>query len=149
MADPFDPSEWDVPDTHTHCIYTDDRAQCWAVVDYEDYLWAVQWKWKLKAARGGRKFYVCRTASFKDSTGKWRDSTWFLHVEIMKRTGIQKPTPFHDITDHRDGVSLNCRRYNLRWATASMNRRNINGQHPIDLLEYAYGTLPTLGNGGE
>lgn len=145
MADPFDPCVWDVPDQHEHRIYTDDRAQTWVVVDYVDYLWAVQWKWKLKPARGRRKFYACRTTTFKNEEGAWRDTTLFLHVEIMKRTGIVKPTEAHFITDHRDGDSHNCRRSNLRWATPSMNRLNINGKHPYDLLENAYGDIQVLG----
>lgn len=38
-------------------------------------------------------------------------------------------------TYHRDGDTLNCRRGNLRWATHSLNARNVRGSHSHDLIE--------------
>ena len=60
--DPFDPNHLFVERDYEFRIYGDDREGCWAVVDEVDYQWAIQWKWRLKPSRGGRKFYLYRTA---------------------------------------------------------------------------------------
>lgn len=131
--DPFDPNL--IVDDHEYRIYGDDLAQTWVVVDREDYLWAVQWKWKWKTSRGKRKFYMCRTLTYKNRFGTQSDTSLFLHVAIMKRTGIIPPSPKHTIVDHRNGDERDCRRPNLRWATPSMNRKNLYGMYPHDLME--------------
>lgn len=59
----------------------------------------------------------------------------YIHVEIMRRTTILPPAPGFKIVDHRDGDELNCRRANLRWATPRMNRMNLFGAYPEDLLD--------------
>lgn len=100
-------------------------------MDYDDYLWACRYKWAIKWSRGGKKCYLYRTG--RDENGKTKSE--YLHVEIMKRTGIEPPSPEHTITDHRDGNSLHCRRKNLRWATLTMNRQNRFGSHPHDLVD--------------
>lgn len=133
ILDPFDPNNW-VEDGHEHRIYADDYALRWAVVDAIDYGWAVQWRWNINKphpTRNGGKHYLTRNPG----NGKVYRPKLYLHVEIMKRTGIVPPSPAHTITDHRDGNEFNCRRSNLRWATPKMNRMNIKGAYPHDLVE--------------
>jgi hypothetical protein len=129
-----------IPMPHDDCrIYGDDRGELCAFVDAIDYQWAVQWIWSPKWSRGGRKFYLRRNVQEQlgpdyecPVTGRRLRNrvqrTLFLHVAIMKRTGIEPPSPEHTMVDHRDSDSLNCRRGNLRWATPSMNAKNINGK---------------------
>jgi len=119
-------------------IYGDDRASMWALVDEIDYQWAVKWRWSSKKSRGGRKIYLRRNVTTSNGSyyceergGVLRDrkqKTLFLHTAIMQRMGDVPPTNKHLMIDHRNGNGLDCRRANLRWASASMNRRNINGK---------------------
>jgi hypothetical protein len=127
----LNPNNW-VPDTeHEHRLYLDDHAGVYAVLDYEDWLWAIRWRWMGVTSRGGSKIYARRTARLRG--GGWRSV--FLHVEVMLRSGIEPPSSAHRIVDHRNGKSLHCRKSNLRWATGSMNRRNLYGQYPHDMME--------------
>jgi hypothetical protein len=112
-------------------IYGDDLAQIWSVVDEEDYHHLSQWKWSPKWSRGQRKFYLRRNVqvgrrSFRTQT------TLYLHEAVMMNAGIKRPSDAHLIIDHRDGNSMNCRRSNLRWATHSMNARNLFGSKAED-----------------
>jgi hypothetical protein len=88
----------------------------------------------VRPSRGGRKFYAVRSAH-RQIAGKRHCRTFYLHVEIHKRTGVPPPSAAHIIVDHRDGDSFNCRRSNLRWATYSMNSMNTFGRIPHDLIE--------------
>lgn len=124
-ADVFDPRTWSAEEPIFR-VYGDVRAEVFAIVDEADYAWAVQWMWTTKKSRGGRQFYVCRQLT-RWTGGLRANRTLMLHVEVMLRTGTPKPTPEHSMVDHRDGDPMNCRRGNLRWATPSMNRRNIRG----------------------
>jgi hypothetical protein len=129
--DLFNPRTWLwLDETKEYRLYLDPQCEKYAVLDYIDYIWAIQWKWKRNASRGRRKWYAVRSTRVDGIA-----VTHFLHVEIMERTGIVRPEWPQVITDHRDGDSMNCRRQNLRWATKSMNRRNIYGQYPHDLVE--------------
>lgn len=93
--DPFDPNTWQ-PDKHEFRIYGDDLAQKWVVVDEIDCHFLIQWKWNPKPGRRGA-FYLRRAVG----GNRWRSVdrepvlTLYLHVEIMKRTGIEPPTPEH------------------------------------------------------
>lgn len=126
MFDMWDPNNWNLEPQH-YRVYGDVAASLFAEVDEEDYQWAIQWLWHHKWSRGHRKVYICRQLTARYGNGVRFNSTVMLHIEIMKRTGIAPPSPLHTLVDHRDGKSLNCRRYNLRWATHSMNRTNIGG----------------------
>jgi hypothetical protein len=110
-----------------------------AQVDEIDYDWAKQWLWgycfsKLRKNYGLEKSYAKRV--YRPDGAKGVRQTIFLHKAILVRSLGPPPDQYHTIGDHRDGNSLNCRRYNLRWATPSMNRLNINGAYPTDLLEF-------------
>ena len=131
--DPFDPNNWDLT-PYPRRVYLDDKAETFVLVDEIDYQWALQWRWHINkphAKRNGKKLYACRS---QGGGGRYKPKL-YLHVEIMKRTGIIPPTPDFIIVDHRDGKELNCTRTNLRWATPRMNRMNLNGAYPTDLLD--------------
>jgi len=123
VPDPFDPRFLDFGDQHEYKIYGDDHALTFARVDQIDYQWAVRWRWNVTFDKHGKKPYFRITVS---ETGR-PDYTVYLHVEIQKRKGEPQP-PHHTISDHLNGDSSDCRRFNLGWATPSMNRRNIFGQ---------------------
>ena len=127
----LDPNTW-VIEPHEFRVYGDDRAQLWVVVDEEDYQWALQWRWCFKFSR---KTYLRRAVAIWENRVKIKTISIYIHVEIMKRTGIVPPSPRHVIADHRDGDEFNCRRSNLRWATHSMNSLNRKGSHPHDLID--------------
>lgn len=134
-TDPFDPRCWSIEEPEGR-IYLNDHLEPFVSLDYEDYLWACKWRWSIKHSRGENLIYAYRTlteGSIKDGTRRKR--SLYLHVEIMKRSGILPPSEKHTIVDHRDSNTLNCRRRNLRWATPSMNAKNRNGRCPQDLFE--------------
>jgi len=128
--DDWDPNTWTAY-KHEHRIYANDAASIYAVVDEVDYQFFSYWRWSWKASRGGNKIYLYRTLNLANDI----HTSLYLHVAIMVAKGVEKPSPLHTIADHRDGNSLNCLRRNLRWATPSMNRRNIYGQNGYDLIE--------------
>lgn len=121
----WDPNTWG-REPHEFRIYGDNRAKLWAVVDEEDYHFFIKWLWNPKICRYG-KIYLRRTHYFGEGRGG-RQVTFYLHIEIMKRTGILQPSPLHNIVDHRNGHELDCRRRNLRWATPRMNGHKMIGK---------------------
>jgi len=123
-CDPFDLEAWPIEDTPQR-IYGDAALSIWGLVDPIDYPWASQWCWSI-LRRPGRKPYLKRTRDvYAEGYGRQRCEAVYLHVEIMKRTGIAPPTPEHVLVDHIDYLdTLNNCRHNLRWATYSMNNRN-------------------------
>lgn len=100
-------------------IWLDTAAGIYATVSFEDYAWALQWKWQITWDRHKRKAYATRSTGAK-SNGRRK---LYLHKEVLKRTGKLPPTESHTIGDHGDGNSLHCERDNLEWATPSQNRR--------------------------
>lgn len=103
-----------------HRIWLDVEAGVYATVSFEDYAWALQWRWQITWDRHKRKAYATRSTS--DGT-RHRRIKLYLHKEVLKRTMKLPPTPKHTMGDHGDGNSLNCERWNLDWATPSQNRR--------------------------
>lgn len=99
-------------------IWLDVEAGIYAVVSEEDYAWTLQWCWQITWDRHKRKAYATRS-----TRDRGRRIKYYLHKEILKRTGKLPPTRRHTMGDHGDGHSLNCQRWNLDWATASQNRR--------------------------
>jgi hypothetical protein len=81
-----------------------------AKVDLEDAEWAVSHLWHaMRVVRSGREWvYACRKPGI------------YLHREIAKRMGMSASA----LVDHRDGDTLNDRRYNLREADHSLNGLN-------------------------
>lgn len=113
-----------VIDSGNFRIYGDNNAQTWCEVSEEDYQWAIQWRWHINHPhknRNGAKQYFVR----QQSNGDRAKPKLYLHIEIMKRSGIAPETPEHKLVDHIDGNEWNNRRDNLRWATSTMNNRNV------------------------
>jgi hypothetical protein len=102
-------------------IWLDVEADIFVVVSREDYDWANKWKWQITWDRHKRKVYATRSPG--RLTDGSRSPKLYLHKEILKRKDILPPTSRHTMGDHGDGQSRNCQRYNLSWATPSMNRR--------------------------
>lgn len=100
-------------------LWLDPACTIYAVVSDEDYAWAIQWKWQITWDRHKRKAYATRSTGSR-TTGRRK---LYLHKEILVRSGKLQPSRRHTMGDHGDGNSLNCCRYNLDWATPSMNRR--------------------------
>ena len=136
----LDPTTWatQIPSGPRRIYLSDTDDSLFVLIDPDDYEWASQWLWAPKKDKHGRKHYAYRTKTQR-SGGVKASASIFLHKEVLERAGAKPPTEKHTIGDHRNGDSLDCRKINLRWATPSMNRRNINGCHPHDLTEAAYG----------
>jgi len=104
--------------TIEHRIWLDVEAGIYATVSFEDYAWALQWKWQITWDRHKRKAYATRSTHAGP-----RRIKLYLHKEILVRSMKLPPCGKHVMGDHGDGDSLNCRRDNLEWATPSQNRR--------------------------
>lgn len=107
-------------------VWLDVANDIFAVVSDEDYAWAIQWCWQITWDRHKRKAYATRSTVIGGRRVKK-----YLHKEILARKDILPPSAKHTMGDHGDGHSLNCQRYNLSWATASMNRRTARPPVPI------------------
>lgn len=92
----------------------------YATVSFEDYAWALQWKWQITWDRHKRKAYATRSTT---DGGRHRRIKLYLHKEILIRTMKLPPSKRHTMGDHGNGNSLCCERWNLEWATPSQNRR--------------------------
>lgn len=128
----LDPNNWH-PIDHEFRIYGDDNAQTWAVVDQDDYDWAIRYRWNWARKRNG--LYMRRGVSLYNAGQRAGTKTVYLHIEVMKATGIEPPSPDHLLVDHRDGDTTNCRRRNLRWATYEMNGKNKLGKFSSELWD--------------
>lgn len=136
------PEDWPRPEIlfaedHSPCrIYGDDRETLWALVDRADYQFLIQWRWSPKFSRGAKKFYLRRNVQVGIKSCRVQ-KTLFLHTAVMQRMGCIPPTEKHILVDHINGDGLDCRRANLRWATHSMNRRNVKGRDS-ETLHFRY-----------
>lgn len=106
-------------------IWLDVDLGIFCTVSFEDYEWALTWKWQITWDRHKRKAYATR-------------STWdgsrrvklYMHKEILARAMKLPPTKRHTMGDHEDGESLHNERGNLNWATPSQNRRTARPPSP-------------------
>jgi hypothetical protein len=130
QADDWGLNEWLAEyDAHMFCIYAPDlRTYC--VVDEIDYQFCLEYRWCLKTSRGIS--YFRRAVSSWHCGVRGPNTTVYLHVEIMRRTGIAPPCEGYTLVDHRDGDTFNNRRKNLRWSNHSLNAKNIGGKIPYD-----------------
>lgn len=124
--DPFDPTTWAIEPRTITLDWTGDH---YAIVDACDYDTVMRFNtWCLKPSK--------HTAYAR--TYKWEGGhryPIFLHRVVMLLTGKEPPTPAHTIVDHINGNGLDCRRINLRWATSSMNNKNMKGSmHREELI---------------
>jgi len=104
----FDPTEWGDLDEPVPLYLSEDIC---CILDFEDYLWAIQWLWKPAIRNGG--IYAARS---------FGGSTLYLHREIMLR--IERPKWQHTSVDHINRDTLDDTRQNLRWTTVKQNNRN-------------------------
>lgn len=125
----LDPNNWNtlLADNHEHRVYLDNTGELYAVIDKEDYQWAVQWRWCAKRDPNG-KVYARRAVGENANGQRLRTRTIYLHIEIMKRAKKRKRFPQQCLVDHRNGRSLDCRRVNLRWASYQQNNWNLFGR---------------------
>lgn len=121
MVDLFDPRTWAEPEPCN--LYLDNNERLFVLVDEIDFTWACRWRWFPKFNSRKRKVYAFRNLTVRRNGVRY-DRSVYLHVEIMIRTGIYRPTADHVVCDHINGKSLDCRRVNLRWATRSENGKN-------------------------
>jgi hypothetical protein len=162
VLDFLNPTTWPLSPPHEFRIYGDDNAQTYVIVDEEDYQFLIQWKWSWDnpGIRNGkprreprlrrnfqttleRKEYNVGGYYVNPITGnevrlrhpRVQQTVW-LHVVVMLRTGIAPPSEHHHLVDHRSSNHLDCRRSNLRWATGSMNAKNLNGLHEHSLGDW-------------
>jgi hypothetical protein len=135
--DPFDPTAWK---RKPPCrIYAADGIR-YALVDEEFYSQLVtmratrygetrprRWNPKpLHPKRNGRKLYFVSNAG-------WRNGgAVFLHVAVMRLSGILPPSKKHKLVNHIDGKEWNCQLYNLEWATHVKNRHTANGVNRLN-----------------
>lgn len=123
-ADPvdwLDPNTWGV-DLPYRALWIDPLRNLFAIVDREDYDWALQWTWSSTPSKRGENIYVTRSTRLEGANGP--QTKLYLHKEILKRTFALPPSPEHIIADHINANSLDNRRRNLRWATPSGNAIN-------------------------
>lgn len=122
----LDPNLLDFSQNHDHYIYADDYGNVAARVDAEDYRYFSQWRWAVKYDKRGRKAYLYRTLTERTLGLK---SSLYLHVAIKERADPYRP-PGHTIVDHLNGETLECRKFNLKYATPSMNAKNRVRENP-------------------
>lgn len=129
---PLDPNLIDFRLDHEHYIYGDDYGDIAAMVDAQDYWFFAQWRWQVKFDKHGKKPYLYRKVCEWAGGVRVVSRSVFLHVAIKERADPVRPAG-HSMVDHEDGNTLHCRKFNLSYATPSMNRRNIQGQKSMRL----------------
>jgi hypothetical protein len=87
----------------------------YAIVDASDYEWMMQWRWFSKWNNGTGSYYAARQEKVEGRRARMR----FMHLVIL---GLD----FDDDRrgDHKNNITLDCRRDNLRIATIAESMRN-------------------------
>jgi hypothetical protein len=88
-----------------------------AIIDAQDYEWAIQFNWQAQWSEDLKSFYAMRSIA----TGKYRKTRVPMHREIV---GATKDF----FVDHIDHDTLNNRRSNLRLVNRFQNRWNAKKQ---------------------
>lgn len=129
QLDPFDPRSWvePRPDDAVH-LHLSDRVDCYVILDRQDYEWARHLKWCHTYGSGrmvpvGPGAYAIERPDHIYARNCAGGQTRFLHREILFRWK-GRPRRAGMIGDHKNGLTLDCRRTNLRWATKAQNAKN-------------------------
>lgn len=102
----------------------------YCLVSAEDFLWALQWKWRYKLDKRGKKYYAVRHGRVY-TAGRCKQIDIYMHKAILKHRMLKrKPSAKHRIGDHGDGDSQNNQRGNLAWATPSRNCKTAKAKTP-------------------
>ena len=125
-ADPLAPWNWRDAPTVRHIQLTDRDDTLVALVDPEDWDFAMQWRWCRSPSGYARRAW--RVAGLAVSV--------FLHREIALRAFGPPPSKRHVVVDHLNGDRCDDRRENLRGATLSENNTNREGFRVVQANQY-------------
>src|SRR5574343_325718 len=121
---PLDPNFLVMGHEREHHIIAEHKGEeFWARVDAEDYWHFSRWRWFIKFDKQGKKPYVFRPLTIGQRPNRTTRSIW-LHVAIHERAVTVRPDG-HTMVDHINSDTLECRKFNIRYATPSMNARNV------------------------
>lgn len=124
---PLDPNNLALDDDVECRIYTKTDLSEWVVVDEIDYWWACRWCWHIcppSPRRKGKKQYARRNTRIDNVS-----ITLYLHIEVMKKTGIPPPSLAHTLVNHINGNERNCKRNNIEWQTTKGNHKGVRHDH--------------------
>lgn len=129
--DPFDPRTWCEPAAGPCYIHLSDRFDVYALVDPEDHAWASAHKWCHTYGSGemvevAEDVFAIARPDHMYARRCVGGKTLYLHREILTRRQGPPRNP-RSVGDHKNGLTLDCRGANLRWATPSQNARNTTG----------------------
>lgn len=147
MLDTFDPNTW--VEEREYRIYASNHDDYYVNVDQTDYSFLAGNRWSVHTYNDGKKqraqLYLRRSVSdflapdgepyISEFTGRLARNrkrvqrNLFLHFVVMLRKtldeGCYPLDKHHNIVDHEDRDTSNCRRGNLRWSTALGNTLNM------------------------
>lgn len=86
----------------------------WAIIDASDYDWLMQWKWCALWNKYTRSYYAIRADWFDRKN----------HIVKMHRAILGLDYGERTLADHKNGITLDNRRANLRRASYSQNVMN-------------------------
>lgn len=113
-------------------IPLNDAGTLFATVDGDLAPFFLQWVWVAHVDQKGM-VYAARQTQTRDGYFIERKRI-YMHREVLRVTRRRKPSKDHILADHKNGDTLLNTRLNLRWATRSMNRKNIHRVRYGDIL---------------